>query len=208
MAPCKNLIIYCVFITKTPFGIGRVPNETLTCIHGASETTFCACFSPLWRPRGAPGLKTELPGGPRPPKNHLKIHRNHTRIHFGLQCSVSGCPGVRPPTKNDPKLTQNGCKCITFGASSLGLFGPTFPSNIVMGTKTLKHAVHAKHHRMSVDCLSGHLDMDHAPTFQKHGGGLGACAFRLIVIPVLSRWRCEWQFTSESGRTWTSTDGG
>ena len=157
VAPCENLIIYCVFITKTPFGTGRVPNKTFTCIHGASETTFCAFFSPLWRPRGAPGLTTELPESPRPPKNHLKIHQNHPRIHFGLQCSVSGCPGVRPPTKNDPKLTQNGCKCITFGASSLGLFGLTFPLNIVIGAKTLKHALHAKHHRMSVDRLSGHL---------------------------------------------------
>ena len=49
---------------------------------------------------------------PRPPKKHLKIHRNHPRIHFGLQCSVSGRPGVRPPTKNDQKWTQNGCKCM------------------------------------------------------------------------------------------------
>ena len=64
VAPCENLIIYHVFITKTPFGTGRVPNKTLTCIHGASETTFGAFFSPLWRPRGAPGLKTELPESP------------------------------------------------------------------------------------------------------------------------------------------------
>ena len=35
------------FHHKTPLGTGRVPNKTLTCIHGASETTFFACFSPL-----------------------------------------------------------------------------------------------------------------------------------------------------------------
>ena len=43
VAPCENLIIYDVFIT-TPFGTGSVPKKTLTCIHGASETTFCAFF--------------------------------------------------------------------------------------------------------------------------------------------------------------------
>ena len=67
------------------------------------------------------------------------------------------CPGVRPPTKKYPKLTQNAYKCITFGASPLGLFGLTFPLKIVIGAKTLKHTLHAKHHCMSVHCLSGHL---------------------------------------------------
>ena len=33
VAPCENLIIYNVFITKTLFGPGRVPNKTPTCIH-------------------------------------------------------------------------------------------------------------------------------------------------------------------------------
>ena len=94
---------------------------------------------------------------PRPPKKHLKMHRNHPRIHCGLQYSVSGRPGVRPPTKNDQKWTQNGCKCIASGASSLGLFGLTFLLKIVIGDKTLKHTLHAKHHCMSVDHLSGHL---------------------------------------------------
>ena len=79
-SPCKNLIIYHVFITKTPFGTRRVPNKTFTCIHGAPETTFCAFFSPLWRPRGAPGLKTELPDGPeasqKAPQNPSKSHQN------------------------------------------------------------------------------------------------------------------------------------
>jgi len=65
MAPCENPIIYYVFITKTPFGPDRVPNKILTCIHNASETTFCPFFSPPWRPRGAPGLKTALPEGPK-----------------------------------------------------------------------------------------------------------------------------------------------
>ena len=68
------------FITKTPFGPGRVPNKTLTCIHNASETTFCPFFSPPWRPRGAPGLKTELPDGPeasqKAPQNPSKSPQN------------------------------------------------------------------------------------------------------------------------------------
>ena len=80
VAPCENPIIYYVFITKTPFGPDRVPNKTLACIHNASETTFCAFFSPPWRPRGAPGLKTELPDGPeasqKAPQNPSKSHQN------------------------------------------------------------------------------------------------------------------------------------
>ena len=68
VAPCENLIIYFVFITKTPFGPDRVPNKTLACIHNASETTFCPFFSPPWRPRGAPSLKTEVPEGPEAPQ--------------------------------------------------------------------------------------------------------------------------------------------
>ena len=80
VAPCNNLIIYGVFITKALFGPGRVPNKTLTCIHNASETTFCAFFSPPWRPRGAPGLKTELPDGPeasqKAPQNPSKSPQN------------------------------------------------------------------------------------------------------------------------------------
>ena len=46
---------------------------------------------------------------------------------------------------------------MTFAASSLGLFGLTFLLRIVIGTKHLKHTLHAKHHCMSVDHLSGHL---------------------------------------------------
>ena len=80
VAPCENPIIYYVFITKTPFGPDRVPNKTLTCIHNASETTFCPFFSPPWRPRGAPGLKTELPDGPeasqKAPQNPSKSNQN------------------------------------------------------------------------------------------------------------------------------------
>ena len=53
---------------------------------------------------------------------------------------------MRPPTKNDQKWTQNGCKCIAFGASSLGLFGLTFLLKIVVGPKNLKHTLHAKPH--------------------------------------------------------------
>ena len=102
---------------------------------------------------------------------------------------------MRPPTKNDPKLTQNGCKCMTFGASSLGLFGLTFPLNIVIGAKTLKHALHAKHHRMSVDRLSGHLGTWTYWTTQRHGGGLGACAIRFLTDSCT----CEHMF-SQSAR--------
>ena len=80
VALCENPIIYYVFMTRTPFGPGRVPNKTLTCIHNASETTFCAFFSPPWRPRGAPGLKTELPEGPetsqKAPLNPSKSPQN------------------------------------------------------------------------------------------------------------------------------------
>ena len=80
VVPCENPIIYYVFITKTPFGPDRVPNKTLTCIHNASETTFCPFFSPPWRPRGAPGLKTELPEGPeafqKGPQNLSKSPQN------------------------------------------------------------------------------------------------------------------------------------
>ena len=76
VAPCENLIIYYVFITKTLFGPGRVPNKTLTCIHNASETTFCVFLSPPWRPRGAPGLKTELPDGPEASQ---KAHQNPSK---------------------------------------------------------------------------------------------------------------------------------
>ena len=61
---------------------------------------------------------------------------------------------MRPPPKNDQKWTQNGCKCMTFGASSLGLFGLTFLLKIVIGAKTLKHTLHAKHHCMPVDTSS------------------------------------------------------
>ena len=54
--------------------------KTFTCIHNASETTFCAFFSPPWRPRGAPGLKTELPEGPeasqKAPQNPSKSPQN------------------------------------------------------------------------------------------------------------------------------------
>ena len=60
VAPCENLIIYYVFLAKPHFGTGRVLNNTLTCVQGASEIVFCTFFCPLWRPRGAPGLKTEL----------------------------------------------------------------------------------------------------------------------------------------------------
>ena len=80
VAPCENLIIYHVFITKTAFRPGHVPNKSLTCIHNASETTFCAFFSPLWRPRSAPGLTTELPEGPeasqKAPQNQSKSPQN------------------------------------------------------------------------------------------------------------------------------------
>ena len=64
VAPCENLIIYYVFITQQPFGTGRVPNKTLTCVQSASETVSCTCFPPLWQPQGVRGLKTELPEGP------------------------------------------------------------------------------------------------------------------------------------------------
>ena len=46
---------------------------------------------------------------------------------------------------------------MTFAASSLGLFGLTFLLKIVIGATNLKHTLHAKHHCMSVDHLSGHL---------------------------------------------------
>ena len=85
---------------------------------------------------------------------------------------------MRPPTKNDQKWTQNGCKCIAFGTSSLGLFGLTFRLKIVIGDKTLKHTLHAKHHCVSVDHLSGHLGTCTSSTTLRHGGGLGACALR------------------------------
>ena len=155
--PCENLILYLISIKKTPFGPARVPNKTLTCIHNASETTFCAFFSPPWRPRGAPGLKTELPDGPeasqKAPQNPSKSPQNQflsAILYFRASWGA-------PPTKNDQKWTQNGCKCIALGASSLDLFGLTFRLKIVIGDKTLKHTLHAKHHCMSVDHLSGHL---------------------------------------------------
>ena len=80
VAPCENLPIYHASITETLFGTEHVPNKTLTCIPGASETTFCAFFSPLWRPRGVPGLTTELPEGPeasqKAPQNPSKSLQN------------------------------------------------------------------------------------------------------------------------------------
>ena len=46
---------------------------------------------------------------------------------------------------------------MTFAASSLGLFGLTLLLKTVIEPKNLKHTLHAKHHCMSVDHLSGHL---------------------------------------------------
>ena len=71
---------------------------------------------------------------------------------------------------------------MTFAASSLGLFGLTFLLKIIIGAKNLKHTLHAKHHCMSVDHLSGHLGTWTYWTTQRHGGGLGACAIRYIYI--------------------------
>ena len=94
---------YYVFITKTLFGPGRVPNKTLTCIHNASETTFCAFFSPPWRPRGAPGLKTELPEGPEASQ---KAHQNPSKLHHNPLWSAMLCFRVSRGAPPSQKWSQ------------------------------------------------------------------------------------------------------
>ena len=110
VVPCENLIIYYVFITKTPFGPDRVPNKTLTCIHNASETTFCPFFSPPWRPRGAPGLKTELPeprGLPKSTSKSIEITPESTLVCDALFQGVLGCAPQPKIIKNGPKTDAN-----------------------------------------------------------------------------------------------------
>ena len=56
------------------------------------------------------GWKRNSWNAPWPPKKGTKIYQNYNRIHFGLQCSVSGCPGVRPPPQNGQKIAPKSNK--------------------------------------------------------------------------------------------------